>query len=118
MDKLKEKLVEEITLKEMQLEVDRYIEQFKSGYFPPMTQMVRLTEEMGELAREINHLYGEKQKKESEELKKIEEEIADVLIVLLILTNSLEIDLSEAFLESMKKFYQRDSHRFERKSNT
>lgn len=52
----------ERTLKEMQLEVDAYIQQFKTGYFSPLAQMARLTEEVGELAREVNHHYGEKRK--------------------------------------------------------
>ena len=30
--------------------------------FSPLAQMARLTEEVGELAREVNHTYGEKQK--------------------------------------------------------
>lgn len=50
------------TLEEMQQEVDKYISQFKTGYFTPMENMVRLTEEVGELAREINHVYGPKQR--------------------------------------------------------
>jgi len=57
----------------MQNEVDTYIGQFKEGYFSPLAMMARLTEEMGELAREINHTYGEKPKKSSEKEKLIEE---------------------------------------------
>ena len=49
----------------MQTEVDDYIQQFKTGYFSPLGQMARLTEEVGELAREVNHYYGEKQKKQT-----------------------------------------------------
>ena len=59
-------------MKDMQKEVDAYIGQFKEGYFSPLAMMARLTEEMGELAREVNHYYGEKPKKttEKERLKK------------------------------------------------
>ena len=39
----------------------------KAGYFSPLANLARLTEEVGELAREINHYYGEKQKKPTEE---------------------------------------------------
>lgn len=46
----------------MQQEVDNYISQFKAGYFSPLANLARLTEEVGELAREINHYHGEKQK--------------------------------------------------------
>ena len=53
-------------MKDMQKEVDAYIGQFKEGYFSPLAMMARLTEEMGELAREVNHYYGEKPKKTTE----------------------------------------------------
>ena len=58
-------------MEEMQKIVDDYICQFKVGYFSPLALMARVTEEVGELAREINHYYGEKQKKSSEEKKEI-----------------------------------------------
>lgn len=105
----------EKSLQKMQEEVDDYIQQFKAGYFSPLAQMARLTEEVGELAREINHYYGEKPKKETEKVKTVAEELGDVLFVTLIMANSLEIDLTEAFNQNMAKFYQRDAYRFERK---
>ncbi|MGY3704850.1 nucleotide pyrophosphohydrolase [Vagococcus martis] len=101
-------------LSDMQQEVDDYISQFKAGYFSPLAQLARLTEETGELAREINHYYGEKAKKTDEIPKTVEEELGDVLVVLLIMANSLDIDLTKVFEDNMKKFYARDSHRFER----
>ncbi len=110
------KVVEQkATLKSMQLEVDEYIQQFKTGYFSPLAQMARMTEEVGELAREINHFYGEKSKKTIEEAYTVKEELADVMIVLIMMANSLDIDLSEAFKQNMNKFNQRDKYRFERK---
>ena len=54
------------SIKELQQEVDAYISQFKEGYFSPLAMTARLTEELGELAREVNHYYGEKPKKTSE----------------------------------------------------
>ena len=47
------------SLNQMQKEVDDYISQFKAGYFSPLANLARLTEEVGELAREINHYYGD-----------------------------------------------------------
>jgi len=99
---------------DMQDIVDDYIGQFKTGYFTPLASMARMTEEVGELAREINHYHGEKQKKESEKEKEISEEFADVLFVLITLANSLDVDLSEAFKLTMDKFQSRDKYRFER----
>ncbi|WP_088010673.1 nucleotide pyrophosphohydrolase [Gottfriedia acidiceleris] len=105
----------EKTMKEMQNEVDTYIGQFKEGYFSPLAMMARLTEEMGELAREINHTYGEKPKKKTEKEKLIEEELGDVLFVMICLANSLNIDLQEAHDIVMKKFNTRDKDRWTRK---
>ncbi|AOA01923.1 MULTISPECIES: nucleotide pyrophosphohydrolase [Carnobacterium] len=102
------------SLQDMQVEVDDYINQFKTGYFSPLGQMARLTEEVGELAREINHHHGEKLKKTSEPAKEVAEELGDVLFVVLSMANSLDIDMTEAFDLVMKKFNQRDKFRFER----
>ncbi len=99
----------------MQQEVDNYISQFKAGYFSPLANLARLTEEVGELAREINHYHGEKQKKSTEEPNTIEAELGDNLFVLLCLANSLNIDMTESFNQTMEKFNHRDQHRFERK---
>ncbi|MBL1230829.1 nucleotide pyrophosphohydrolase [Enterococcus sp. BWB1-3] len=103
------------SLRAMQKEVDTYIQQFKAGYFSPLSQMARLTEEVGELAREINHYYGEKLKKTDEQPKTVEEELGDVLFVTMIMANSLDIDLTEVFNRNMDKFNKRDTYRFERK---
>ncbi len=99
-------------MRDMQKEVDDYIGQFKEGYFSPLAMMARLTEEMGELAREVNHYYGEKPKKSSEEEKTIEEELGDVLFVAICLANSLEIDLQTAHDRVMNKFQTRDKDRW------
>lgn len=55
--------VEMKSMVEMQREVDEYIGRFKTGYFSPLANLARLTEEVGELAREINHTYGEKKER-------------------------------------------------------
>jgi NTP pyrophosphatase (non-canonical NTP hydrolase) len=60
------------TLQDIQQEVDQYISQFKEGYFSPMTMLARMTEEVGELAREVNHQFGEKPKKPDEAENSIE----------------------------------------------
>ncbi|PTI87533.1 nucleotide pyrophosphohydrolase, partial [Mammaliicoccus vitulinus] len=98
-----------------QKEVDTYISQFKAGYFSPLANLARLTEEVGELAREINHSHGEKKKKSTEEENTIEAELGDNLFVLICLANSLNIDLTKSFEDTMHKFNVRDKDRFERK---
>lgn len=100
------------TLREMQTEVDTYISQFKEGYFSPLALTARMTEELGELAREVNHYYGEKPKKGNEKEKTIEEEIGDMLFVMICFANSLNIDLQEAHDQVMHKFNTRDKDRW------
>ncbi|MDQ0257452.1 NTP pyrophosphatase (non-canonical NTP hydrolase) [Evansella vedderi] len=100
------------TIQDAQKEVDLYISQFKEGYFSPLAMMARLTEEMGELAREINHFYGEKPKKETEGEKTIDQEIGDLFFVLICLANSLDVDMDKAFDLVMEKFRTRDKDRW------
>jgi NTP pyrophosphatase (non-canonical NTP hydrolase) len=107
--------MQEKTMKQMQQEVDEYISQFKEGYFSPLAMLARLTEELGELAREVNHYYGEKPKKQTEKEKTVAEELGDLLFVLICFANSLNIDLEEAHDMVMNKFRTRDKDRWTRK---
>ncbi|MFD0867807.1 nucleoside triphosphate pyrophosphohydrolase [Chlamydia abortus] len=100
------------SLKEMQNEVDRYISQFKEGYFSPLSLLARLSEEVGELAREVNHRYGEKPKKPTEEENSIENELGDLLFILICFANSLGIDLTKAHDDVLEKFQTRDANRW------
>ena len=52
----------ELSMQQLQQRVDDYISQFKEGYFPPFEMLARLTEELGELSREVQHVYGQKKK--------------------------------------------------------
>jgi NTP pyrophosphatase (non-canonical NTP hydrolase) len=107
----------DMSLKEMMRQVDDYISQFKEGYFSPLALMARMTEEVGELAREINHYYGEKPKKKDEAEKGVDLEIADCLFILICFANSLNIDLEEAFRRTMHKFETRDADRWTKKDS-
>ena len=102
------------TVKELQDEVDAYISQFKEGYFSPLALTARMTEELGELAREVNHYYGEKPKRSDEKPKAIDEELGDMLFVLICFANSLNIDLQDAHDMVMHKFNTRDKDRWTR----
>ncbi len=102
------------TMEEMQKEVDAYISQFKEGYFSPLAMLARLTEELGELAREVNHYFGEKPKKPTEKEKTIEEELGDLLFVLICFANSMDISLTDAHNIVMEKFNTRDRNRWTR----
>jgi NTP pyrophosphatase (non-canonical NTP hydrolase) len=102
------------SIKDIQIEVDQYISQFKEGYFSPLAMLARLTEELGELAREVNHFHGEKPKKSTEDDNTIEQELGDLLFVLVCFANSLNIDLEQSFDSVMDKFATRDKDRWTR----
>lgn len=102
----------EMSIKQLQEEVDRWISRFAEGYWHPLSMLARLSEEVGELAREVNDRYGQKPKKPEEEEGDIAMEIGDILFVVAAFANSLDIDLQEAFTQVMDKYKQRDSQRW------
>ena len=101
---------EDVTLSQLQAAVDAIISPW--GYWSPLANLARLTEEVGELAREINHAHGPKAKKASEAPGRVEEELADVLFVVLTLANSMNIDLTAALERVLTKVQVRDAGRW------
>lgn len=101
------------TLQDVQNEIDALIRvEWRDNYWSPLSNLARLTEEVGELAREINHTYGEKPKKTSEEPGNIAAEMGDILFTLALLANSIEVDLNAAFTDVMAKYRARDAQRW------
>lgn len=103
--------MEEITLKEAQHLVDHWIKTYGVRYFNELTNMVILTEEVGEVARLIARTYGEQSFKESDKHKGLGDEMADVLWVLICLANQTGIDLTDAFRKNIEKKTNRDKER-------
>ena len=101
----------EITIKQAQQQVDEWIRTYGVRYFGELTNMVLLTEEVGELARIVARTYGEQSFKESDKQKNLADEMADVLWVLICLANQTGIDLTEAFAKNIDKKTARDSSR-------
>lgn len=99
----------------LQKQVDDYISQFREGYFPPLVNLARLTEEVGELARELNHRFGPKTKKADEPEQDVALELADVLFVVVVLANQLDVDLEDAVGRTLTKYEVRDADRWERR---
>ena len=95
--------------------VDHWVGQFEEGYFHPLTNVARLAEEVGELAREINHRYGEKTKKPEEPDGDMAMELADILFVVICIANREGIDLDEAFDRMMARIEERDADRWTKK---
>lgn len=96
--------------------VDGWVSQFEEGYFPPLANVARLAEEVGELAREVNHHFGPKKKKSDEPEGSIAMELADILFVVICLANSQHIDLDDAFAQVMATVTSRDAGRWTRKA--
>jgi NTP pyrophosphatase (non-canonical NTP hydrolase) len=101
-----------VTIKDAQTRVDTWVRQFEEGYFHPLTNLARLAEEVGELAREVNHRFGEKTKKREEPEGDLAMEMADILFVLICMANREGIDLQEAFDRMMAKVETRDDSRW------
>src|SRR6188472_1674731 len=104
-----------MSLTEAQRRVDAWISQFEEGYFHPLTNLARLAEEVGELAREVNHRFGQKTKKKDEPEGDLGMEMADILFVLICMANREGIDLQEAFDRVLAKVEARDRDRWTRK---
>ena len=73
--------------------------------------MAILTEEVGEVARIMSRRYGEQSEKESDKNKKLDDELADVLFVLICIANQTGVNLEKALEENLKKKTERDSER-------
>jgi NTP pyrophosphatase (non-canonical NTP hydrolase) len=105
-----------VSFREAQQAVDRWIGQYEEGYFPPLANVARLAEEVGELAREVNHQFGPKPKKADEPVGSVSMELADVLFVVICLANSQKIDLDDAFAAMLAQVTARDAGRWTKKA--
>ncbi|MEO5945393.1 MAG: nucleotide pyrophosphohydrolase [Chitinophagaceae bacterium] len=100
-----------MTIQNAQQKVDDWIKATGVRYFNELTNMVILTEEVGELARIMARKYGEQSFKKSDKDMNMADEMADVLWVLLCLANQTGIDLTEALDKNFEKKTIRDNDR-------
>ena len=100
------------TVRELQQAVDGWVQESGGGYWKAPSQMLRIMEEVGELSRLVNHLYGEKPKKAGEARQELPVEIGDLLFTLICLANSEGIDLQNAMEAVLEKYRQRDAERW------
>jgi NTP pyrophosphatase (non-canonical NTP hydrolase) len=103
----------DMTIRQLQTDVDAWIQTVGAGYWSPHANLARIAEEVGELARLINHLYGPKPKKASEAAQELGEEVADIVFALVCLANSQDIDLEESLRHVLAKVWQRDRDRYQ-----
>ncbi len=104
------------TIRDWQQTVDEWIQQFGGGYWPPLSNLARVTEEVGELARLLNHLYGDKPKKDTEAPQELGVEICDIIFALICMANREGIDLESSFAQMMEKYRTRDHDRYQRRA--
>ena len=99
-----------MNIKDLQIQVDDWINQHGVRYFNELTNMAILTEEVGELARVMSRVYGEQSFKENDK-NNIGEELADILFVVLCIANQTNTDLNLEFQKKMKLKSIRDKKR-------
>lgn len=104
-----------MTIEDAQNRVDQWIKEYGVRYFDIKTNMIVLTEEVGEMARVIARKYGEQSAKEGEILD-LEDEMADVLWVLICIANQSNINLTKALEKHFNKKTSRDSERHKNNS--
>lgn len=100
------------TVNEFQAEVDTWIQTVGGGYWSPLVNLARIAEEVGELARLVNHQFGPKPKKASEASQELGEEMADIIFAIICMANSQGIDLESSLQKVIDKVWERDRHRF------
>ena len=98
-------------ISEAQQLVDEWIKKFGVRYFNELTNTAVLMEEVGEVARIMARRYGEQSEKENDKLKKLDDELADVLFVLICIANQTGINLETALKHNLDKKTIRDSTR-------
>jgi NTP pyrophosphatase (non-canonical NTP hydrolase) len=98
----------------LQKEVHDWVSQFKDPYYPPLSILAHITEEVGELARELNNRFGPRTKKSPQDTAEISDEIADIIFDLICLANSSDIYLDAAWKKKMSKCWERDKDRYEK----
>ena len=101
----------DLTLREAQNEVHRWIQTIGVRYFNELTNLAILTEEVGELARILARRYGEQSEKPSDVGRDLGDEMADVLWVILALANQTGVDLTAALEANVAKKTHRDQNR-------
>ena len=104
-----------MSLKHYQQSVDSSVQKYEKPYWDPLSNLARLTEETGEVARLLNHQYGDKPKKPNETDQELGEELADVIYTVICIANSQGIELDEYLERAIAKLETRDKDRFKKK---
>src|ERR1043166_103753 len=99
-----------------QKQLDKMLQGYEKPYWESLSQLARLMEEIGELSRILNHKYGDKVKKATENPDDLEDELGDVIYTVLCIANREGINLDKAVQKALTKMETRDKDRFAKKS--
>jgi NTP pyrophosphatase (non-canonical NTP hydrolase) len=103
------------SLGDIQKRIDDILQGYEKPYWSPLSNVARLVEEVGEVARIVNHNYGDKPKKPTETPDDLEDELADVLWTVICLANQEGINLDNGIERAIDKLVVRDKDRFKKK---
>jgi NTP pyrophosphatase (non-canonical NTP hydrolase) len=101
----------DITIREAQEAIDKWINTTGVRYFSELTNTALLMEEVGEVARIMARRYGEQNYRAGTEEPDLADEMADVMFVLICLANQTGVDLTAAFYDNIQKKTNRDATR-------
>ncbi len=103
------------TLSDLQQKIDDILQGYEKPYWSPLSNVARLSEEVGEVARIVNHRHGDKPKKPTEKEDDLEDELADVLWTIICLANQEGVNLDRGMQRAIDKLLVRDKDRFKKK---
>lgn len=99
-----------LSLEGLQKLVGAWLESQPDGTWSPLANLARLTEEVGEVARDINVLFGPKQVKRGERAPDHEhlgDELADVILAAVLVAASTGTDLQAAVERALERLAAR-----------
>ena len=105
-----------MNISDYQKKWDEILQGYEKPYWEPLSQLARLSEEVGEVARILNHRYGDKPKKNDEEHDDLADELADVIHTVVVIANREGIDLDKPLQAQFDKLLVRDADRYKKKS--
>lgn len=104
-----------MSFEEYQKQTSEWTSQFTPQYWEPHQILGQMQEELGEIARILNRVYGPKPPKEGEGISDLGSELGDLLFAVVCMANREGINLDAAWQQSMEKKTRRDRDRFEKR---
>ena len=102
----------DLTISNLQKEIDNWIINEGGGYWPPLSMLAAILEELGEVSREINIIEKIKPPKSDQIKGDLGMELADLVISIICTANYYKIDLTQKLIEKIKQIKIRDKNRF------